>query len=179
MKVYELRADSNRYQGLIMPSGDLNAFTRRFHGMPFKNSWTDMKIEVDPDMASFRKGDFPSLISNIPIFSPRAVFALKDLLEPNGELLPVTCAGDEYYLYNTTRVVDALDESNSGMSRFADGRVFYIDHHAFFPERLQGLTIFKIPQLVQMHVFATNVFAERAESAGLKGFWFLPVWSSE
>lgn len=97
MKVYELGADSDRYEALIMPSCDLSSFSHRFQGSPFKDSWTDMRIEVDPDTRRFPIGDFPSLIANVPVFSRRAVLALKDLLEANGELLPITCAGDEYY----------------------------------------------------------------------------------
>jgi hypothetical protein len=176
MKVYELGADSDHFESLLMTAGDLFEFARRFNGKPMKRPWTDVTIGKDP--RRLPKGDFPSLIPGVPVFSPRAVSALRDLLVGNGEILSVSIMGEECFLFNVTRVVDALDEPNSVLDRFDDGRVFYIEHHSFFPHKLQGLSVFKIPQMVGDSIFVTDVFVERVESAGLKGFWFPVVWSS-
>jgi hypothetical protein len=179
MNVYLLRADSNRYRGLIMTVGDLYEFVHRFDGKPMRHPWSDAQVEWDPERLSFKKGDFPSLIPNVPVFTSRAATALEDLLVPNGELLPVTIGGEGYFLYNATRVVDALDELNSEIIRFpGKSKVLNIESHSFLEERVAGLAIFKIPQVVIMDVFVTDVFVERVRAAKLKGFDFPLVWSS-
>jgi hypothetical protein len=179
MKVYILDADSDRYKSLVMITGDLFEFAGRFDGKPMKRPWTDVKIGLAPDANSFPKGDFPSLIPSVPMFSRRAITALGDLLEGNGEALPITCDSEEYFLFNVTRVVDSLDEPNSEIVRFeGSSRVLNIHNYAFFREKLFGFSIFKIPQLLR-NIFVTDIFVKRVKSAGLKGFWFPRVWSSE
>ena len=178
MKVYLLRADSDHYESLIMPGGGLYEFAGRFNGSPMKNSVSDAMIKKDP--RRLPKGDFPSLIPNVPVFSRRAVEAMRDLLESHGEILPVMISGDEYFLLNVTRVVDALDESNSEVIRFeGSSKVLNIRTHSFHEEKLFGIMIFKISQVITMDVFVTDAFVERVSSAGLKGFWFPLVWSSD
>src|SRR5260370_19682769 len=53
--------------------------------------------------------DYPCVNLTIPAFSRRAVDVLRDLLEPNGELLPLVSSVGEYYAFNTTKVADILD----------------------------------------------------------------------
>jgi hypothetical protein len=180
MNVYQLEGDPDNYEGLIMTDGDLFEFARRFNGKPMERPWTDVTIGIDPDTRSFPEGDFPSLIGGVPVFSPKAVGALRDMLVGNGEILPVTIVGRQYFLYNVTCVVDALDEKNSEIIRFTNSsRVLNIDEYAFFPKKLSGKAIFKIPQLVDGWIFVTDLFVKRVQSAGLKGFWFPVVWSDE
>lgn len=178
MKVYMLLADSDHYESLLMPGGDLYEFARRFNGKPMK------RLGGDPKIKKYRgrlpKGDFPSLIPGVPVFSPRAVEALRDLLEETGEIFPVTISSEEYFVFNVTKIVDALDEPNSEVIRFkGSSKVLNIRSHSFYTEKLFGIVIFKIPQVITMDVFVTDTFVERVHSAGLEGFWFPAVWSSD
>jgi hypothetical protein len=180
MNVYYLRADSNKNRGLIVTQGNPHEFYHLFNGFPLNPSWKDVTIGWDPDMRRLPKGDFPDLFTHIPVFTPRAVDALSGQLEGNGELLPILIAGEEYFLYNVTRVIDALDESRSEIIRFDDSSKFLdVEVHCFFPEKIGNTTIFKIPQMVTMDVFVTEVFVQRVKSARLKGFDFPILWSSE
>lgn len=178
MKIYRLDANADRYQCFIMGTGSLFEFSRQFRGHSIKNTWNPPTIIIDPDSVRSPKGDFPSLIASVPIFSRRAVTALRDILEENGELLPVTIVGEEYFVFNATRVVDAFDEENSNFHCYDDGRIFMIDHHSFFPRKLAGLIMFKIPQF-RRDVYVTDTFVERVKTAGLKGFWFPLLWSDD
>jgi hypothetical protein len=178
MRVYLLRADSNHYESFIMRVGHLFEFARRFDGKPFKRSWKDVEIGLDP--GRFPKGDTPSLIPGVPIFSGKAVKALQDVLEQNGELLPVIVGGEEYFLFNVTTVVDALDEPRSEVIRFnGSNKVLTISSYSFFGEKLASRIIFKIPQMLRGDVYVTEPFVKRVRSAGLKGFWFPLVWNSQ
>jgi hypothetical protein len=179
MNVYLLRADSNRYRGLILTRGDLFEFANRFDGTLMKRPWADVKFGWDPDMLSKPKGDYPSLIPSVPVFSRAAVAALRDLLEGAGEILPVKIAREEYFLHNVTRIVDALDESHSILHRFDDGRVFHDEEHSFFGDKLDGVSIFKVPQMPDLSIFVTDVFVKRVKQAKLKGFWLPLLWSGK
>ena len=125
--------------------------------------------------------DFPSLIPFIPVFSQRAVDALRELLESHGELLSadcLNCTHTGYLIFNVTRVVDALDMERSEFQRFqSSGRIMQIIHHEFNGHRLQGVHIFKVPQLHRSDVYVTDTFVRRVQDAGLSGFTFRPVWS--
>lgn len=57
--------------------------------------------------------DFPMLM-HIPAFSQRAVDALRDMLEPHGELLPLIYEHGTYWAYNLRTVVDIVDGRNEG-----------------------------------------------------------------
>jgi hypothetical protein len=121
--------------------------------------------------------DFPW--TSFPTFSKRAVEALRDLLEPNGEILPLICEFGDYYAFNTTTVVDALDEEHSELKRFKDGGIMRILRYEFYPEKLQGLSIFKLSQLPGGD-YVTDTFVQRVQEAGLVGFDFSEaqrVWS--
>ncbi len=106
MKVYVLRADSDHYESLLMAGGDLYEFASRFNGKPMKKLGKDARIKKDP--RRLPKGDFPSLIPGVPVFSRIAVEALRDLLEANGEIFPAKIDGERYFLFNVTALLTFL-----------------------------------------------------------------------
>ena len=69
------------------------------------NNWKPPK--VIGRVAPFN--DFPCVNMMLPVFSHRACDVLKDFLEPNGELLPLDSDLGQYYLFNITKIIDALD----------------------------------------------------------------------
>lgn len=179
MRVYMLDADGDSYRGIYFYDEDsILGFTERFDGAPMKNSWTGKELfKYVPRYLP--KGDTPSFHASIPVFNARAVEVLADLLEPNGELLPIRCQGEDLFLFNVTRLVDALDEENSRLERFDDGRIWDIKLYSFFREKLVTEAVFKLPQITSSWVYATGPFVERVQAAGLRGFDFPLVWSSD
>jgi hypothetical protein len=178
MNVYILDADVNDYRGLVYEDEDIVEFNRRFDGRSLKEGWTG-KERFGFVCPRLPKGDTPGLSSHIPVFNPKAVKALADFVEPSGELLPVTCGGERFFLFNVTRLVDALDETNSDLKRFSDGRIMMIDRHVFQPEKLRSVVVFKLPQKPLSCAYVTDPFVQRVNDAGLKGFKFPLVWSSD
>jgi hypothetical protein len=179
LNVYTLRADVNNYRGIYyVNSDDVVEFNRRFDGRSLKKLWTGREeFKFVPE--TLPRTDFPGLSTHIPVFSYKAVEALSDLLGDNGELFPITCDGEEYLLFNVTRIVDALDEANSDIERFSDGHIMDVNRYAFYPQRLFKANVFKIPQAVLMDVFVTDRFADKVKTAGLRGFEFRLAWSSD
>jgi hypothetical protein len=92
--------------------------------------------------------DLPWLGSQVLVLSSRAVATLGEALERSGELLPLKCRDAEYWLFNALCVVDALDETQSELVRFAGGGVMKISQHVFDPRKLYGVEVFKLPQML-------------------------------
>ena len=183
MKMFQMRADGNRYENLTYANPDDSKRTLDWcDGTSMAGRWFPMPLEILKEPEGYEKlprGDFPCFISGAAVFTQKAVTALADLLEGQVELLPIICEAGDYQLANVIRVVDALDEANSDVQRFEDGRVMDVERYAFHPEKLKGLTIFKLPQFRRGRVYVTERFVDRVREAGLKGFRFELLWDSE
>lgn len=119
--------------------------------------------------------DYPTLMS-WPAFSRRAIDALHDMLEPNGELLPLLYEHGEYWVYNVRTVVDIVNLDVSIHSMDETTRLQYfpvteIEHYEIYPERLHGLSIFRMRQ-DPSGTYVTQPFVDRVRSAGLRNFVF-------
>ncbi len=121
--------------------------------------------------------DCPCVNLSYPAFSRRACDALRDLLEPNGELLPLDSDAGEYYFYNITTVIDALDLKKSKGAFFDSGIAIgdLMDYFWFHPAKLAGATIFRVPD-VPACALVTRTFIDRVHEAGLNGFDFIKLW---
>ncbi len=135
----------------------------------------ELKVQRVPDnwTAPTLKGrvrffnDYPT-VGSIPAFSLRAVIALRDLLEPNGQLLPI--AGGNYFAYNLLTIADALDrDASEGIAAFE------ISRFEFRPNLVESLVIFRIPEKPYL-TFVTDIFVNRVAQADLKGFDFQLAW---
>lgn len=122
-----------------------------------------------------------STLSGAPVFSSRAVDALADLLDDRGDLLPLKVEGaEDQYVFNCTRLSEALDEERSEFKRFtSSGRVMRIVYHEFAGNRLRGETVFRVRQNPKRSEYVTDAFRRRTEEAGLTGFiWDRRVWTA-
>jgi hypothetical protein len=180
MRVFILKADANRYESLLPSdrSNSLDVF-QRFDGTPMGSSWVPWTVELarPNGYEDLPIGDFPSMATNVPVFSERAVASLESLLLERGELLPLVCKEGSYFAYNITTVLDALDIEKSSVIRFKSGRIMDITRHEFFPAKVTS-SIFKLPQVPLMDVFVTDEFRDAVSRHELKGFIFKPAWES-
>ena len=120
--------------------------------------------------------DFPSVNLVDHAFSGKGVDALRDLLESNGELLPVRSPRGTFFLYNLTTVADVLNVRQSKIDwserPFAAS---FIRQHVFSRPALKRLTIFRIPQLPTA-IYLTETFVNRVVECGLQGMVIRKVW---
>ena len=88
---------------------------------PLAPFWTPQRVigQVRPF------NDYPCVDLIVPAFSRKAVDALRNLLEPNGELLPLVAEVGEYFAYNITTVADILDQNEVG-NRVVRGRFVHM-----------------------------------------------------
>jgi len=181
MNVYLLRADANRYTGIIPTNNDDWDVFQRFDGSRLIESWSPLKVSYDvEDSRALAESDFPTLATHVPVFSQRAVDFLGGLLTKNGELLPLDCQGVKYFAYNVTNLVDALDLHQSEIVRFSTGRILDITRYAFHSARLPHSNgcIFKLKQTPLMDVFVNEHFTAVVEKNCLTGFTLKQVWHS-
>ncbi len=159
-------------------SGDfspLNDLSRDWQANRLAGIWKPRAVIGDVQAMN----DYP-MVGSAPAFSERAVVALRDLLQPNGEILPLeTPTGvGTYFVYNTLTIADVLDESRSDISWFGCNEknlARQIFHHEFVAEKLGGLSIFRIP-ISRYFIYVTETFVARAREHGLQGFDFRKVW---
>jgi hypothetical protein len=180
--IYKLKPimDDPRYEGFGSASRSLvgnDAWAQDFlpdeDGRPPRLADVWRPAKVDGRVRSFN--DYPC-VDSVPAFSERAVEALRDLLEKNGELLPLSSELGRYYAYNVTTVADVLDRKKADAVYSADGRsAMWIKRYAFCASRLKGLTIFRIPE-DDWAPYVTDEFVARAEQHGLDGLDFAKVW---
>ncbi len=84
---------------------------------------------------------------------------------------------EPYFAFNVTTTVQALDLDRSELKRFeSSGRIMRVIRYCFYPERLKGLTVFKLPELPLQNVFVTDPFVQRVQEGKLVGFNFKLVW---
>ncbi len=146
-------------------------------------NWRQVKLgakwkppKVEGRVAEFN--DFPGIDMVLPAFSQRAVDALKDLLEPNGEILPLRSnTKTKFYFYNILNIANVLNKSRSVCEFWCRPPTTAVDieHFEFHKNKVQELSIFRIPQL-PVYTFVTNVFVDRVNACGLTGFDFTKVW---
>jgi hypothetical protein len=165
-----------------------------FRGSSVIHIWEPIQVESEENLIYWEPplpfGDLSMVHGSFePVFSHRAVNALSNLLEGNGELLPLNCAEGEYYLFNTTRIVDALDEEKTEFKPYSevDPDMAYQDDDphspvitspAFYPEVVADLTVFKIPLRYPFGgTLFTDKFVQRVQETELKGFAFELLWS--
>jgi hypothetical protein len=142
-------------------------------------SWKKPRAKLVPveEDAPCQRSDFPWLGSHALVLRQEPAMRLRDMLEANGELLPMDGDdGTELFAFNA-QVVDALDEERSDVARFSSGEILEIRKPVFRTEALRDVDIFRLPGRGG-ETFVSERFVQRVQEAGLQGLSFLEVWSS-
>lgn len=178
MHIYEPMV-RERYEWLnCVNQGDYELFAS-FDGSTRGASWKPVlvrRVRAD-EHHDFKASDFPWLGSDVLVMRRSAVDALRDLLDANGEVLPLaTEDGVELFAFNA-RVIDALDEDRSSLTKFpGTNRIMQITKAAFVPAAVRGVDIFRLPHRASS-TYVSDRFVERVKMAGLHGLEFKKVWS--
>ena len=91
--------------------------------------------------------------------------------------LALECDEAPYWLFNVTHTVDALDEKNSEVIRFSNGRVMRLAQFEFHSDKLRDELLFQVPQCLGTPNLVTQNFVDLVHQHGLTGFSFRLVWS--
>ena len=178
MNVYELKAIPDQFEVLVFASNAESKMSLALlDAKSLSADWKAPEVKAlrDENHRERPAADYPLLVG-MTVFSRRAVDALRDLLEANGEILPLRGNEGDYFAYNVTHVINALNEGSSDLKRFKDGGVMRIDRYEFLPQLVHTATIFKIPEQ-RGRIYVTDKFVQRVKDLELTGFEFEHVWS--
>jgi hypothetical protein len=106
-----------------------------------------------------------------------AVDALRDLLEANGEVLPLATEDGVALSAYKPQVIDALDETRSTIARIpGTNKIMRIRRAVFIPSVLSGVDLFTLPHRASATYLSDRVVT-RIKFARLRGITFEKVWS--
>lgn len=134
----------------------------------------------EPPRADFyrvgREGDFPYLVSHVPVFSERALDVLLPLVGTEVEKLPLRTPSGSNVGISVLDTLDCLDLERSKIDWLDEDRILYIERYVFEPEKVEGRHIFKISQQPFSFVYVTEAFRQAVEESGLQGLALEKVW---
>ena len=146
----------------------------------------DRSLPVELEVGNFEsKGDwvetaFPKLNAYGPfLFSDWSTAAFETMLTDAGYFIDARIpAHKAYKIFICERVIDALDQQRSSLTRFDDGGVWDVMRYELRPELLHGMDVFRLAHR-RARLFVSDRFKAVVDIYGLTGFVFQEVWSSE
>ncbi len=151
-----------------------------FNGTSRKENWKPLLIirERVNRRQACKPADLPCRYGSL-LLRRSAVDALQDILDANGELLPMaTEDGIELYVFNTLHNIDALDRQRSVIEPYVVVPGEKIRKHVFIEDKIRGIDIFRMPIGPGMNYYSER-FVQRVKKAKLKGTEFIKLWSSD
>jgi hypothetical protein len=145
----------------------------------FGNSWNLIKLELwEGEYAKREKkkpvADFMNSGLAIKAVSQSAKEVLESLILEQVEFLPFDTPVGKYYGLHVN-YVDCLDLSKVTAKYFSDGRVMRVVKYAFYWEKLEGIHIFRLPELGLSRLFVSDEFKQTVEKNKLTGLMFYPI----
>lgn len=194
MRIYKLTS-SDCYAELDLKGYNGSGGIIFFPEVSLIDKWDPPEVEVynvpsdnfSSSLWTSSPGDYTTVMG-APTFSQRAVNLLSDLLDGQGELLPLIFPGNCYYAYNTTRLV-LVDGQKSEFDRSRrSNRICWIERPVFNARDLSDISIFKpiaanqdgsIYYTSDQRPLVTVSFVNRVRDSDLTGFSFEEIWSSD
>lgn len=172
MSVYRIVPDSNTYDALLAASPEDRKRLDALKGKPRGAPWQPARVVLDP---VGQPGDFPSLRRELPVFTERAWEALRPLVGPSVEALPLAGTAEPLYAIHVLDVADCLDHSRSKIQWYPSGLLMWVDEYAFKEGYLGDRHLFKLRETAGIEVLASETFRELVESNNLKGLIFQKI----
>jgi hypothetical protein len=179
MRFWELRVDHSvdELWGKDEKANQTMSNRRGLTGTSMKDTWEPIELMTvepgeDGDMISYGKN------SIYPIFTEKSLQVLIDLIQESVEILPLQHEQYQCYLINIINVLDCLNEQNSYLNKWG-----VIMKYDLIEEVVRNQHIFFVnkkstgkPSLVPI---ISDVFKQRVEDNGLRGFRFTCIWDIE
>ncbi|RTE11190.1 imm11 family protein [Paenibacillus whitsoniae] len=186
MKVYILGAEIEKYDTLTFDDANSSvAIVNKLRRRPTSalENWKPLKIK-DAIIRGEKSVFHPELL--LPVISESAARIIKDTCLNYVELLPLEHEVDEYWMLNFPVLLDCIDGVGSDFSTYSDGGVNEYKKIAFKYNVINksSATIFRasfhdMPNVSTGQTFVTDIFKNKVEEYGLKGFHFFEVGDSD
>ncbi len=183
MKVFQIKADVDEYQTLILDDDSLWSTEHlMFDSTKKQEGWIRPKVDIYTP--KLKKGNFPYLCAGLLVCDEVALEALLDLFERSGEILELDFDGRALYAINVLDCVNALDQEKSVWSiSKRTGKRLTLKQYSFHKDRIPETPLFKIPETCRGHILTfsgmkdpEDEFISRYQQADLQGLLFEEVW---
>ncbi len=152
---------------------DLSAPHVFFEGKRLAASWQMPEAHINPAQPNARVVDMPWFEYGAILCNEKAWSVLQPYIKDEVEVLPVNVEGFHYMLLNPINVIDCLDRNKSSFDVYhKTGRVTRIDHYVFQEDKLDGVYLFKTPELIRTQMYATDSLRSLVLSHSLTGLKF-------
>lgn len=187
MKIYNIEADSDKYQ-TILPVLDSNEIYEilDFKGLPKEETWAPIEFYIDNPLA--KQSDFYSLINSAAFAcNKKAIYKLGRFWDLSAELLPIFLEDrTELFIVNIIDCINALNPKDTEYAYYEDGtRSNRILKYAFHKNRFHESSIFKIPETANTQILTyaglkspEDEFFSAYNESGLTGLIFSPLFES-
>ncbi len=184
MKIFEFDTQDN--QAYLYATDDVRQQCKPDPPKSLAANWSPPTFEVvtnDEDRSRLPKSDFPTYTIATMVLSDRAVERLRTVLDACGEVLPIHLSNDHetLFLFNVTRVINAVDMKRSKFMRFPSGGIMKYERLVFDAKAIPDEALFfKTTQLGPItEIFATEQAVTAVERANLSGYNFRLAWTDE
>ena len=184
MNVYEFDTQDN--QAYLYATDDVCRRCRPDPPRPLAANWSPPTFELvrsDEYRSNLPKSDFPIFTIGTMVLSERAVKRLRPVLDACGESLPIRLSNDHdiFYLFNVTRVINAVDMRRSRFMELPSGSIgpceLLIFNRALIPS---DAAFFKTTQMgPPTRILATEQAVAAVHRTDLTGYEFRLAWTDE
>lgn len=178
-RVFAWETTLDHYDGLGWIDEDYGKADEHFrYSKPYGALWRKRLLirHKNPSTADRPISDSPPCNTALRILSRRALEALRDLIEPSCEILPLESALGDFYAINCLAQVDCVDLAKSDFRTYDSGRVAQMYTWVFEPDRLPNVHVFRTPESFQTFLVSPT-FMARVREHRLLGFMFYTLWS--
>ncbi len=179
MTVYRVGVNDQKFQFFEADQGsNTDLFWQNVHGTDIGADWVAPSVYIfNPKK---KEGAFVGYLGGRVFAIAQATIdaapQLQSFFEQSGELLPFTHDGRDFYIFNCTNCLNALDRKKSVITPTGT-----VDKHAFLPTRFH-FTLFSIPE--SKYLFCVegmsaphDEFKGYVEQQKLTGLMFEKLWS--
>ncbi len=193
MKIYLIRGDYENFNSCVVNyESCADKFVDEPHATPmnsattepYGDSWSPREIQKSDSKKAI--GDYvPGIGDNILVMNKKAINTLQEIMG-KFETLPIKCDFGEYFGVNILNFCDCTDYEKSEYKIFNNKpllpnghpRIMRYIKHAFIPENIKGIHIFRDLDHPWCWVFVDEVFVELVRKNGLTGFKFELLWEN-
>jgi hypothetical protein len=154
---------------LPVDSDDFEVFwklTERTSGDPWEPIHMNL-LKVDDRNRPQRHAYLPWMQSGVLVLRDEAIEVVGSLLQPHGELLPLTCDDARLALFSAPIVAGVLDEDRSDIVRFSSGHIMDLRAPVLRTERLGGHQAFKLAEMPRGKLYLCEQLVEEVRATGM------------
>lgn len=181
---WDVLVDCNKYRMFCtqLPVNESLELDEKLKTYPFPGNWVQLSLKLwEGEKGKKREekkkplADFMATGLLMDAISPRARTLLEPLITKQVEFLPFETPVGLYHGLHV-KYVDCLDVDHAEVIRFkSSGRIMEVEKYAFYWERLEGIHIFRVPELGLSRLFVSDEFKRVVEENSLTGLLFYPV----